>query len=193
MVIDLTNLKTDTTLLISDWAEVVVIAQPSLSFSDSGFSSLSNYTIVTQSSSNTISVDFQAPQFRGRTRYIIEQMGLNVVDIYAVYCPFAIDVKSDYVILRYTEKGDTGTGTGSASTLTDATKTWTADTYISCFLIDANGIIFEITDNAATTITVSGTPVSGVYYIAERYFVRSIERNEDHCVILVSRPDKDNA
>lgn len=61
--------------------------------------------------------------------------------------------------------GDTGTGTGSTNTLTDGSKSWTVDEWINWALIDSAGTVFKITDSAATTLTVSGTPTSGSYAI----------------------------
>ena len=61
--------------------------------------------------------------------------------------------------------GDTGTGTGSTNLWTDSGKSWTPDHWINYVLIDGAGVVFLITDNTATTLTVSGTPTSGSYEI----------------------------
>lgn len=70
----------------------------------------------------------------------------------------------DYTVATY-GTGDTGTGTGSTNTLTDGSKSWTVDEWINWALIDSAGTVFKITDSAATTLTVSGTPASGAYEI----------------------------
>ena len=82
MVVDLAKWRTDTISLISDFAEVVVIASLSTSFSDSGFTNTNSYSIITQSGANTISVDFQSTNMGGRSRYVLQTMGLNAIDVY---------------------------------------------------------------------------------------------------------------
>ena len=65
--------------------------------------------------------------------------------------------------------GDAGTGVGTSSTWTDASKsgTWTADQWKTNYvLIDSTGKAFVITANTALgVLTVSGTPTSGWYTI----------------------------
>lgn len=63
--------------------------------------------------------------------------------------------------------GDYGSGTGTASTMTDTTKSWTVDQWKDNYvLIDSLGIAFVITANTATALTVSGTPTTGEYTIS---------------------------
>ncbi|MFA5779157.1 MAG: hypothetical protein WC947_03380 [Elusimicrobiota bacterium] len=58
-----------------------------------------------------------------------------------------------------------GNGTGSLNTLTDSSKNWTTNQWNGFYLYDSAGTFFQITGNAATTLTVSGTPASGFYEI----------------------------
>lgn len=58
-----------------------------------------------------------------------------------------------------------GTGVGTLNTWTDSTKAWTVDEWIGYYLFDGAGAWFEVTDSDATTLTVVGTPTSGVYEI----------------------------
>ena len=66
--------------------------------------------------------------------------------------------------------GDYGAnGTGTLNTMTDSSKSWTADQWNTNYiLIDDTGMAFVITDNDATTLTVSGTPSSGAYFITPK-------------------------
>ena len=61
------------------------------------------------------------------------------------------------------EAGDYGPlGTGSASTMTDATKNWTSNQWATNWvLIDSVGAVYPITSNTATALTVTGTPTTG--------------------------------
>lgn len=63
--------------------------------------------------------------------------------------------------------GDYGlSGTGTLNTMTDTTKAWTVDAWkTNWVLIDSLGLAFVISSNTATTITVSGTPTTGKYWI----------------------------
>jgi uncharacterized phage protein gp47/JayE len=49
--------------------------------------------------------------------------------------------------------------------LTDNTQTWTPSAYIGWKLYDSAGSQFTISANTANTLTVSGTPAAGLYYI----------------------------
>ena len=60
---------------------------------------------------------------------------------------------------------ESGIGVGTLNTLTDPSKNWTPDAHIDKVLVDASGTEFSITDNGATTLTVSGTPANGEYTI----------------------------
>ncbi|MHA1410278.1 MAG: hypothetical protein ACTSQY_08260 [Candidatus Odinarchaeia archaeon] len=55
---------------------------------------------------------------------------------------------------------DTGTGTVSASVLTDTSKSWIPDQWIG-FNILIDSVEYNIIDNDATTITVTGSPSAG--------------------------------
>lgn len=79
---------------------------------------------------------------------------------------------------------DAGTGTGTLNTLTDASKAWTVDRWIGSYLIDVNGAGYAITDSSATTLTVSGTPATGFYFITA---VGDKDLRYDHCYIESSR------
>lgn len=73
---------------------------------------------------------------------------------------------------------DSGTGTGSANLFTDNTKVWVVDTWVRAGsypwkLKDSNGTLFSITDNTATTLTISGTPASGAYSIVGNNLVKN--------------------
>jgi len=63
--------------------------------------------------------------------------------------------------------GDYGlSGTGTLSTMTDATKAWTVNAWQTNYvLIDSAGTAFVITSNTATALTVTGTPATGSYVI----------------------------
>jgi uncharacterized phage protein gp47/JayE len=61
-------------------------------------------------------------------------------------------------------ENNTSTSVGSGS-LTDSTKTWIANGFAGWKLYDSAGTQFTIISNTPDTITVSGNPASGVYYI----------------------------
>lgn len=68
----------------------------------------------------------------------------------------------------YTGAEETGqNGTGSLNAMTDSTKAWIASKWVGNQVRDSAGTTFAITANDATTLTVSGTPVSGEYEIYE--------------------------
>lgn len=74
--------------------------------------------------------------------------------------------KAAFQISSFTGADDSGNGTGSLNTLTDATKNWIASQWASGYsLRDSAGTVFAITASTATTLTVSGTPASGDYTI----------------------------
>ena len=75
--------------------------------------------------------------------------------------------KSQVALQAYVGSDETGSGTGSASTMTDATKNWRTDQWIGFEVEDSAGATFSITDSDATTLTVAGTPASGDYVIYE--------------------------
>lgn len=60
-----------------------------------------------------------------------------------------------------------GSGTGTLNTMTDSTKNWPTNKWsgLSASVRDSAGAVFAITGNAATTLTVSGTPATGLYEI----------------------------
>jgi hypothetical protein len=65
---------------------------------------------------------------------------------------------------------DSGTGTGSASTMTDTKKAWTTNEWAGYVLTDSKKIVFDITSNTNTALTVTlnggvGTPTTGAYAI----------------------------
>lgn len=49
--------------------------------------------------------------------------------------------------------------------LTDSTQTWVPNAYIGWKLYDSAGTLFSISANTANTLTISGTPAAGLYYI----------------------------
>ena len=69
---------------------------------------------------------------------------------------------------------ETGTSTSEGSgTLTDTSKTWTANEWAGGELTDSAGTVFNIASNTATVLTLdgSGTPASGAYTITWVYAV----------------------
>ena len=73
------------------------------------------------------------------------------------------------IAINNTIGGDeSGNGTGTLNTMTDATKNWPTDKFTAGFsLLDSANAVFAITDSDATTVTVAGTPASGQYVIYE--------------------------
>lgn len=140
---------------------------------------------------NKVTLDFQP--LTSSDRYIIKEMGMSAVNMFAVYAPTTITIKDDDYIFRYIQNGDLGTnGVGSLNILTDSSKSWVTNEWEGFHLIDNDGTFFEIVSNTSTALTISGTPVSGQYYITESYIVRNIEKNEDHFRILVEHQSKEH-
>lgn len=67
----------------------------------------------------------------------------------------------------FTGSDDAGSGTGTASTMTDTTKAWLTNQWASYKLRDSAGAVFPIASNTATVLTVTGTPATGNYCIYE--------------------------
>jgi hypothetical protein len=73
-----------------------------------------------------------------------------------------VAAKTSLAIHVYLGADDSGSlGTGSANTMTDATKNWITNQWASYKLLDSAGTTFPITANSATALTVTGTPVTG--------------------------------
>ena len=69
--------------------------------------------------------------------------------------------------------GDYGEGVGGTNLWTDARKSWRTNQWANYILVDLLGTEFTIASNTATTLTVTGYPVSGAYEIY-RYETRTI-------------------
>jgi hypothetical protein len=77
-----------------------------------------------------------------------------------------VAAKTSLAIHVFLGADDSGSaGTGSASTMTDATKNWIANQWASYKLLDSAGVTYPITANTATALTVTGTPATGEYVI----------------------------
>lgn len=71
-----------------------------------------------------------------------------------------------FVVDAFVGSDASGTGTGSLNTMTDSTKNWPASKWATGYSIqDSAGATFAITASNATTVTVTGTPATGLYQI----------------------------
>lgn len=126
-------------------------------------------TIYTGTKINQLSLKFDTENPLHATMDWIAQKPLTSTGDYSALAPTSYnDVpQMFYRGQLLINTGDYGlVGTGSLNTMTDTTKAWTADQWkTSWVLIDSLGMAFVISGNAATTLTVSGTPTTGKYVI----------------------------
>jgi hypothetical protein len=126
-------------------------------------------TIYTGVKVNQLSLKFDTENPLHATMDWIAQKPLTSTGDYSALAPVAYkDVpQMFYRGQLLVNTGDYGlAGTGSSNTMTDTTKAWTADQWkTSWVVIDSLGAAFVITGNAATTLTVVGTPTTGKYVI----------------------------
>lgn len=79
-----------------------------------------------------------------------------------------IDNKTVFVVNTFIGADDSGGGTGTLNTMTDASKNWPASKWASGFTVrDSADVVFAVTASDATTLTVAGTPADGDYVIYE--------------------------
>jgi len=126
-------------------------------------------TIYTGTKINQLSLKFDTENPLHATLDWIAQKPLTSTGDYSALAPTAYkDVpQMFYRGQLLINTGDYGTsGAGTLNTLTDTSKAWTADQWKTTWvLIDRLGMAFVISGNAATTVTVSGTPATGAYVI----------------------------
>jgi len=75
-------------------------------------------------------------------------------------------LKSRVALEVFVGSRESGSGTGTLTTMTDSTKNWPADRWNSAKMVDSADAVFSITDTTATALTLSaGTPDTGSYII----------------------------
>lgn len=177
MTVTLSNLRTDTTSIFSDFGETLFIFRKTGSVGAGGHKTYS-WAVVTQSSVNTITGMVQPKQHESE----IGAGGMKILLTHQIFLPYNTDIAEGDVIV-WTTFGDTGTGTGASGSLTDSTKSWITNQWVEWWLIDKNIADFVIDANTTTALTVSGTPTTGTYYIGQKLIVNSIEQLECHKLV----------
>ncbi len=84
-------------------------------------------------------------------------------------------------------EGDYGVGAGSTNLWTHTGKSWGTNQWAGYILADLLGNEFTIASNTATTLTVTGSPISGAYEIY-RYDTRTITTISGSTITVSSAP-----